>query len=121
MRRTVRLQIGAEVHEGRVLLRPREVLVAYRGQTYAFGRPGRVRSRARSARWLGHGQRADAGHGAGRERLAGDVASSEGESLGVMEAMKMELALKAPFAGVVTEVDVAAADQRSSSARGCSS
>ena len=30
-----------------------------------------------------------------------DVA--EGETLGVMEAMKMELALKAPFAGTVTD------------------
>ena len=29
---------------------------------------------------------------------------AEGETLGVMEAMKMELALKAPFAGTLTEV-----------------
>ena len=32
---------------------------------------------------------------------------AEGEVLGVMEAMKMELALKAPFAGTVAEVGVA--------------
>ncbi|QBX55357.1 ATP-grasp domain-containing protein [Nocardioides seonyuensis] len=38
-----------------------------------------------------------------------DVA--EGETLGAMEAMKMELALKAPFAGTVTEVGAAAGDQ----------
>ena len=31
--------------------------------------------------------------------------------LGAMEAMKMELALTAPFAGTVTEVAVAAGDQ----------
>ena len=35
----------------------------------------------------------------------------EGETLGVMEAMKMELALKAPFAGTVTEVGSAVGDQ----------
>jgi acetyl-CoA/propionyl-CoA carboxylase, biotin carboxylase, biotin carboxyl carrier protein len=35
---------------------------------------------------------------------------AEGDTLGVMEAMKMELALKAPFAGTVTEVNVAVAD-----------
>jgi acetyl/propionyl-CoA carboxylase alpha subunit len=35
---------------------------------------------------------------------------AEGETLGVMEAMKMELALKAPFAGTVTTVGAAAGD-----------
>ncbi len=35
----------------------------------------------------------------------------EGETLGMMEAMKMELALKAPFAGTVTVVGAAAGDQ----------
>ncbi len=33
----------------------------------------------------------------------------EGETLGVLEAMKMELALKAPFDGTVTEVGAARA------------
>ena len=35
---------------------------------------------------------------------------AEGETLGVMEAMKMEHAMKAPFAGTVTEVGAAAGD-----------
>jgi acetyl/propionyl-CoA carboxylase alpha subunit len=35
---------------------------------------------------------------------------AEGETLGVMEAMKMELALKAPFAGTVATVGAAAGD-----------
>ena len=39
----------------------------------------------------------------------GDVVE-EGQELGVMEAMKMELALKAPRAGVIAEVRVAAGD-----------
>ena len=34
-----------------------------------------------------------------------------GESLGVLEAMKMELVLSAPFDGTVTEVAVAVGDQ----------
>jgi biotin carboxyl carrier protein len=40
---------------------------------------------------------------------AGD-AVAEGDVLGVLEAMKMELALKAPFAGVVTAVQVSVGD-----------
>jgi biotin carboxyl carrier protein len=36
---------------------------------------------------------------------------AEGETLGVMEAMKMELSLKAPLAGTVTEVGATAGDQ----------
>ena len=35
---------------------------------------------------------------------------AEGETLGVMEAMKMELALKAPFAGTVTSVGAGVGD-----------
>ena len=46
--------------------------------------------------------------------LAVDVAEgtvvAAGETLGVMEAMKMELALKAPFAGTVTTVGAAVGD-----------
>jgi len=34
-----------------------------------------------------------------------------GQALGMMEAMKMELSLKAPFAGTVTSVDVRAGEQ----------
>jgi biotin carboxyl carrier protein len=35
----------------------------------------------------------------------------EGQVLGVLEAMKMELSLKAPFAGTVTTVGAAAGEQ----------
>ncbi len=42
--------------------------------------------------------------------VAEGQAVAEGETLGVMEAMKMELALKAPFAGTVTLVGASAGD-----------
>ena len=47
--------------------------------------------------------------------LAVDVGEGEavedGQRLGVLEAMKMELALRAPFAGTVTTVGAATGDQ----------
>jgi 3-methylcrotonyl-CoA carboxylase alpha subunit/acetyl-CoA/propionyl-CoA carboxylase biotin carboxyl carrier protein len=42
--------------------------------------------------------------------VVGDVVA-EGDVLGVVEAMKMELALKAPFAGTVAAVDAAVGGQ----------
>jgi biotin carboxyl carrier protein len=36
---------------------------------------------------------------------------AEGDVLGVLEAMKMELALRAPYAGVVAQVGAKAGDQ----------
>ncbi len=55
-----------------------------------------------------HRRSATAGHGARcrapcSRRCVSGAAVEEGETLGVMEAMKMELTLKAPFDGAVTE------------------
>lgn len=50
-------------------------------------------------------------------RVEAGQAVAEGDVLGVMEAMKMELSLKAPFNGVVTAVDAAAGAQVALGAR----
>jgi acetyl/propionyl-CoA carboxylase alpha subunit len=84
------------------------VEVVHRGQRYVFDR---------------HDPFADHGPAAGDGTLTAPMpgtvlavnvaegqAVAEGETLGVMEAMKMELALKAPFAGTVTSVGAAAGD-----------
>ena len=85
-----------------------DTLVAHHGQRFVFDR---------------HDPFADHGPVAGDGTLtapmpgtvlAVDVAEgqavAEGETLGVMEAMKMELALKSPFAGTVTTVGAATGD-----------
>ena len=50
-------------------------------------------------------------------RVEAGQAVAEGDVLGVMEAMKMELSLKAPFAGTVAAVDAATGDQVALGAR----
>ena len=79
--------------------------VVHRGQRWAWERPDPFGDHAVAA-----------GDGTLLAPMPGTVlavnvtegqAVAEGETLGVMEAMKMELALKAPFAGTVTTVGAA--------------
>ena len=106
----LRLEVDGLVHEAAVRIGPHRVDVAHRGNTHAFERPDA----------FGPGAHHAASDGTVSAPMPGTVLSmtaevgqrvAEGETLGVMEAMKMELALKAPVAGTVTEVGAATGDQ----------
>jgi 3-methylcrotonyl-CoA carboxylase alpha subunit/acetyl-CoA/propionyl-CoA carboxylase biotin carboxyl carrier protein len=100
----VRLEIDGRVHAGLVLIGVHEVQVAHRGQSYVFDRPDAFAPGARMVT-------VDGTISAPMPGTLLSVSASVGErvkagaSLGVLEAMKMELALKAPFDGVVTKVE----------------
>jgi len=106
----VRLEIDGLLHEAAVLVDLHRVQVAHHGHTFVFRRPDA----------FGPEHRAVAGDGGVTAPMPGTVLKVEvdvGQSveadqvLGVMEAMKMELALKAPFAGVVSRVDATVGTQ----------
>jgi acetyl-CoA/propionyl-CoA carboxylase, biotin carboxylase, biotin carboxyl carrier protein len=106
----LRLEIDNLVHEASVHVGPHTVDVAYLGHTFAFDRPDA----------FGPAGSASASDGTINAPMPGTVlavnvsvgeAVTQGQVLGVMEAMKMELALKAPMAGTVAVVGAAAGDQ----------
>ncbi|HEU4811036.1 MAG TPA: biotin carboxylase N-terminal domain-containing protein [Nocardioides sp.] len=94
---------------------PHIVEVVHHGHRHVFERPDVFGDHA-----------ADIGDGTILSPMPGTVldvrvqegqAVAEGDVLGTMEAMKMELSLKAPFAGTVAAVDAAAGDQVALGAR----
>ncbi len=106
----VRLEVDDLVHEASVRIGPHRVDVAHLGNTFTFGRPDA----------FGPGSHHAVSDGTVAAPMPGTVlqvsvapgqAVAEGDVLGVMEAMKMELTLKAPVAGVVSTVGAAAGDQ----------
>lgn len=105
---TVHLLVDGRAEHAVLNVQRDVVEVVHRGQRWAWERPDPFGDHA-----------AAAGDGTLLAPMPGTVlafnvaegqAVAEGETLGVMEAMKMELALRAPFAGTVTSVGAAAGD-----------
>jgi acetyl-CoA/propionyl-CoA carboxylase, biotin carboxylase, biotin carboxyl carrier protein len=106
----VRLEIDGVIHEAHVEVGPHQVAVGYLGQPQVFARPDAFDPAGAAA----------VSDGSISAPMPGTVlavtvepgaAVVAGETLVVMEAMKMELALKAPLDGVVAALTAVAGEQ----------
>ncbi len=106
----VRLEIDGVIHEAHVEIDAHTVTVGYLGQPHVFTRPDAFGPAGEHALSDGSVTAPMPGTVIAMSVEVGTSVAA-GETLGVMEAMKMELALKAPFDGVVSQVGGAAGDQ----------
>jgi len=106
----LRLEIDGIIHETQVESGPHGVTVVHRGESYTFRIPDR----------FAPGGPAPLSDGVVSAPMPGTVLAvharegqqvSAGTVLGVLEAMKMELALPSPYAGTVEKVTAAVGDQ----------
>jgi 3-methylcrotonyl-CoA carboxylase alpha subunit/acetyl-CoA/propionyl-CoA carboxylase biotin carboxyl carrier protein len=105
----VQLSIDGRVHQAVVNVEPHAVEVVHRGHRHVFHRPDVFADHAPAA---GDGTIVAPMPGTLLDvRVTVGQSVAEGDVLGTMEAMKMELSLKAPFGGTVTAVDAATGDQ----------
>jgi acetyl-CoA/propionyl-CoA carboxylase biotin carboxyl carrier protein len=106
----VGLEVDGRTEIGHVLVEPHRVLSSYHGQTHEFIRPDAFGPTAQVHQHDGSIVAPMPG-----TVLVVDVEIgsevTHGQTVAVMEAMKMELALKAPFAGTVASVAVTAGEQ----------
>ncbi len=106
----LRIEVDGHIREAAVRVDRHGVDVVFAGNTFAFGRPDPFAPGARSGVVDGAVLAPMPGTVLAVDVSAGDQVE-EGQRLGVIEAMKMELALKAPFAGTVTLVGAAVGGQ----------
>jgi acetyl-CoA/propionyl-CoA carboxylase biotin carboxyl carrier protein len=110
VRGRLRLEIDGAIHDFQVQVSPHAVTVGHHGQAHTFHRPEQFR----------HDATAEASDGSVLASMPGTVLSvagkigqplRENQTVVVMEAMKMELSLAAPFEGTLARVEIAPGDQ----------
>jgi len=106
----IRLELDGVVVEAVVVVEPHVVEVAHRGHTRRFTRPDAFGPRSGAGTTDGTLLAPMPGIVLDVDVAEGD-AVEVGQRLGVLEAMKMELAMRAPHSGTISTVGVAIGDQ----------
>jgi acetyl-CoA/propionyl-CoA carboxylase biotin carboxyl carrier protein len=106
----LQLEVEGHIREAAIRVRARSVDVVFLGNTFTFARPDPFAPGAGQGVGDGMVLAPMPGSMLAVDVTEGDVVQ-EGQRLGVLEAMKMELVLKAPAAGTVTKVNAKVGDQ----------